>query len=87
MEMWRHEKTGRVVWQPTQPGPGWYLVPTTTCPRCGVHRVNELFNGLTAMVQYRRKDSGHGWKTLAAFDSQGQAEIYVNRCSSKTRPW
>lgn len=49
---------------------------------------NEIFNGLKAVVQYRRKDEGIQWRTMAAFDSRTMADKYVADCSRDgDRPW
>lgn len=52
-------------------------------------RPPELLEGLTAVVQYRRKDQTDNfdpWHTMAAFDVVGAAEAYCNR-QSKDVPW
>jgi hypothetical protein len=38
----------------------------------------ETLSGLKAAVQYRRKDGGHDWVTMAAFDGRGVAEFYFS---------
>ncbi len=48
------------------------------------------FAGLFHIVEYRRKDGGHGWIPMAAFDGIGVAERYVEKCSSgnsENWPW
>lgn len=43
---------------------------------------------LTAVVQYRRKDGGHPWVTMAAFDVAGAAEKYCDQQSKlDSCPW
>jgi len=49
--------------------------------------MHDLFNGLTTVVQYCRKEIGAGWVTMAAFDSKIIAETYVKDCSSDNSPW
>jgi len=45
-----------------------------------------IFDGLVAVVQYRRKD-GDEWKTMAAYDSREIADKYAEDCSGPTIPW
>lgn len=50
---------------------------------------DELLKGLTAVVQYRRKDQGEyfdPWHTMAAFDVPGPAERYCNSQAADA-PW
>ena len=55
--------------------------------------MNDLFSGLTAIVQYRRKfvpglcDAGIAWHAMAAFDQRSVAERYADDCSKGDRPW
>lgn len=44
------------------------------------------FDGLTAIVRYRRKDGGP-WHNMAAFDLLSIAEKYAADCSGKNMPW
>lgn len=44
------------------------------------------FEGLTALVQYRRKDVGFAWRNMAAFDSFGIAERYRDNMDAEA-PW
>ena len=46
-----------------------------------------LLKGLKAVVQFRRKDGGHPWQTMAAFDLKTVAESYCKRLSDGDRPW
>lgn len=39
---------------------------------------DDTFSGLKFVIQYRRRDFGHGWKTMAAFDLEGPAEKYFD---------
>ena len=48
--------------------------------------MSDLFSGLVAVVQYRRKDNGT-WTTMAAYDSKRIADQYAEECSGTTRPW
>jgi hypothetical protein len=48
---------------------------------------NGLLDGLKAIVQYRRKEYGHSWITMAAFDNETVAEDYVERCEEGNPPW
>lgn len=53
-----------------------------------ITEIDDLLNGLHAVVQYRRKDGGHGWITMAAFDTAGPAESYYEQQrKSDTSPW
>ena len=48
------------------------------------------FAGLCHIIEYRRKDLGHGWIPMAAFDVIGVAERYFKKCSSDDSgdwPW
>ncbi len=46
------------------------------------------FDGLTHIVEYARKDGGHGWLRMAAFDSEAVAERYAaNQDQRVTWPW
>lgn len=55
--------------------------------------MNDLFSGLVAVVQYRRKyvpgrcDSGITWHAMAAFDQKSVAEKYADDCGKDDRPW
>jgi len=49
--------------------------------------MNDLFVGLVAVVQYRRKDDGIKWHAMAAFDSRSIADKYAISCSDEERPW
>ena len=51
--------------------------------------MNNPFDGLKAIVQYRRKpERGYDdWHNMAAFDSRGMAENYANDCSVGHSPW
>lgn len=44
------------------------------------------FEGLTALVQYRRKDDGVTWHNMAAFDFFGPAERYRDKQDPEA-PW
>jgi len=46
-----------------------------------------IFSGLVAVVQYRRKDDGIAWHTIAAFDQRGVAERYADNCGKGDMPW
>lgn len=47
-----------------------------------------LFDGLKAVVQYRRKDyGGHSWTPMIAFDVVSLAHEYAQKCSETVRPW
>lgn len=74
----------------------------TSCSQCGRefgpgdhgfshcdHHQNRarMFEGLVAVVRYRRKDDGIRWHTMAAFDSKSIADKYAAECSSDDRPW
>lgn len=46
------------------------------------------FDGLTFLVQYRRKDDGTRWHNMAAFDGELAAERYFKTQSSdEDWPW
>ena len=47
-----------------------------------------VYYGLKALVQYRRKDEAV-WSNMAAFDSLSMAEKYAKDCycSGEERPW
>ena len=47
---------------------------------------NALFNGLEAVVQYRRRGAT-AWITMAAFDFKSVANDYAVACSAPSRPW
>lgn len=49
---------------------------------------SDLFDGLTHVVQYRRKDGG-GWNTMSAYDSERIADNYAKDCSidGEGNPW
>jgi len=49
--------------------------------------MNDLFAGLAAVVQYRRKADGITWHAMAAFDQRGVAEQYAANCSKGNLPW
>jgi len=53
--------------------------------------MNNLFDGLTTVVQYRREDEGVVWTTMAAFDNSIVAENYAKacakKCTSDNSPW
>ena len=49
-----------------------------------------IFDGLVAVVQYRRRDEGsdgYRWFTMAAFDLRTIAERYCDDCRKQNRPW
>jgi hypothetical protein len=47
----------------------------------------KVFNGLVAVVQYRRK-AGAYWRTMAAFDIRSIADSYAANCAKgRRRPW
>ncbi len=51
--------------------------------------MSNLFEGLKAIVQYRRKPE-RGWDTwhnMAAFDSRGMADSYATGCAEGDPPW
>ena len=48
---------------------------------------DKLLSGLKAVVQYRRKEEGIAWMTMAAFDSESMAEKYAKECTGENRPW
>jgi len=48
--------------------------------------MNDLLDGLVAVVQYRHK-SGSVWLTMAAFDGESPAKIYAKRCAGDNLPW
>jgi hypothetical protein len=46
------------------------------------------FNGLVAIVQYRRKRGHDDWHNMAAFDSRSMADTYCANCSKDDLlPW
>lgn len=45
-----------------------------------------LLEGLNFVVQYRRKDSGAAWTSMAAFDREGPANRYAAKCK-ENEPW
>lgn len=45
-----------------------------------------FFDGLVAVVQYRRKD-GVTWWAMAAFDSKDVADKYAAKCSDNDDDW
>lgn len=47
----------------------------------------KLFKGLTAVVQYCRKDGQQSWCTMAAFDSDVIANNYALGCTGEEAPW
>lgn len=48
----------------------------------------DRFDGLVAVVQYRRKEDGIFWHNMAAFDSLGVAEHYCAELTkNQMRPW
>lgn len=47
----------------------------------------DLFDGLKAVVQYRRKDWLHGWIPMLAFDIVDLAHKEAQNCSENVRPW
>jgi hypothetical protein len=49
--------------------------------------MNTPFYGLEFAVQYRRKDFGHGWRAMAAFDVESIAREYKRDCEGAQRPW
>ncbi len=48
---------------------------------------DNLFDGIRAVVQYRRKSDGVSWNTMAAFDLRSVADHYAEDCSKGDRPW
>ena len=49
--------------------------------------LDDLLDGLKAVVQYRRVSPPQRWITMAAFDSEDVAEMYAKECSSDNSPW
>lgn len=47
----------------------------------------DLFEGLNAVVQYRRKDGDDIWRTMAAFDVESMADKYCADCSAANSTW
>lgn len=45
------------------------------------------FEGLTAIVRYRRKEDGVKWHNMAAFDVRSIADKYAADCSKADSPW
>lgn len=39
--------------------------------------MDDIFQGLKAVVQYRRKSGGDDWHTMAAYDSHDLADRYA----------
>lgn len=48
---------------------------------------NDIFSGLTAVVQYRRSGSSVDWCTMAAFDLRIIAEKYAADRGQEDRPF
>jgi hypothetical protein len=48
-----------------------------------------ILDGMVAAVQYRRKDDGIAWITMAAFDVRGAADAYhgLQRNDDVNCPW
>lgn len=51
--------------------------------------MTDHFEGLKFVIQYRRRDFGHGWKNMAAFDVEGPATKYLTDLSKDNDgcPW
>lgn len=49
--------------------------------------MDDLFDGLVAIVQYRRKRGGDCWHSMAAYDSRSMADQYCADCSKGEPPW
>lgn len=50
----------------------------------------DIFEGLVAVVQYRRFDQTENfdpWHTMAAFDQPGPAERYRDQCADGNTVW
>ena len=51
--------------------------------------MNSQFDGLTAIVQYRRKpeEGSDDWHNMAAFDSRDVADRYAEDCAKNSSVW
>jgi hypothetical protein len=49
--------------------------------------MDNIFDGLKFVMQYRRRDDGVAWRAMAAFDVEGAAEHYFAKHSSPDGPW
>lgn len=49
--------------------------------------MSDAFEGLIAIVQYRRKRGYDDWHNMAAFDSRDMAQKYADDCSKGEPPW